>query len=276
MIPLGPGALPNTAHELSARIESGIRASLDLAPSAPLRVDSSHVSPAEIAEIAIDATGVAVDAAPGEAPQTGTRTGDVVVRRLRLSAAPVHITGMPVTLHAELDNLSGNWAQTAHGDLWITASESPSERPTSGGGTVSVAVADAERFAHDQLAEQLRARGLQLKSFDLAIAKSGPTRLSMTSHATVSKSFLSAKVTATGTGTLDDDLTLRISDAALSSSNAMVSAMIAPFSGMIEKWNGRAIRLADFVFAGITVRSVEVEVGDTVEMRVTLGSTASG
>jgi hypothetical protein len=272
MIPLGSGEIPTTVGELTDRITAGIRAALRLTAPSRLSVESAFDSNTEIGQIAIDATGAFVTSIPEGVPDTGTPIGQVFVRRVQLVASPIRVLDLPVAVSGELEDLHANWSRTGSGDLWLTPNEPSADRPTTGHGTATIATADIERVAHDLLAAQLRSRGFQLKSFDLAVTQAGPNGVRIEGHATVGKSFLSAKVTVTGTGTLDDQLALHVTDVALASPNAMVSAAISPFAGPIEEWNGRVIRLADFVLAGVRVQSAHLRVAHAVEVHVEFGS----
>jgi hypothetical protein len=280
MIPLGTGDIPTTATELSSRIESGVRDLLGLEVASPLSIETAVSSPDDIDLISIDATGASLATIPDDAGASRrfvepATLGPAFVHRMTVVASPMNVLGLPVTLRAEMSNLNGTWSRADRAELWILPAEPARDRPVGGSATLSLAVVDIERFVHDQLADQLRSRGFKLASLDLDISQAGPNGVRVEGLATVKKSILSAKVTVTGTGTLDDQLALHITDVAVSSPNAMVNAMIAPFMGPIEKWNGRVIPLADYAIAGVRVQSARLTVGDAVEIHTTLGSDAS-
>ena len=280
MIPLGRGPVPTTAAELADRLGYGVRRILQVErgdPRVDVRMSRDHID-----RIAIDITGLSTSGPATLTPGFGAADHPSVIDVLAIDGDPVGIRGVPVTLSAEGRGLPVAFRTTTLDDTWIVADDrSPSGSATRPEGASAAAptawleasarldtVEDALRAELDQRA---RAHGFTLKSLALDVRSAGRRGITLRADATVGKSFLSAKVTATATVTIDDDLVLLVSNLALTSGNPLVTAILARARGPLDEWDGRRVDLTAYSFAGARLRDVELSADDAIRFRATFG-----
>jgi hypothetical protein len=75
----------------------------------------------------------------------------------------------------------------------------------------------------------------------------------------------------TATIRIDDDLTLRISDVALTSGNPIVAALVTPVAARLTPYNGRSVALGDYSFAGARLTSLDLDAGSSIRVNAAFG-----
>jgi hypothetical protein len=279
MIPLGHQALPTTTTELGEAIEAGVRRVLRADTAAPLAVhvltlpDENAVS-GVLQAVHVDLSGVEVSGARDITPRTFTSWTPLLVQNLSVTGSPALVRALPVTLRVEASGLPLKQAIAEDGETWVIADtdEVPVDgKPAEADLVASVTVDDIEQVSRQELERIVTARGFNLKKYALAIHPTGSRGISVEVDATVGKSLLSAKVSVTATIRIDDDLTLRISDVALTSGNPIVAALVTPVAARLTPYNGRSVALGDYSFAGARLTSLDLDAGSSIRVNAAFG-----
>lgn len=268
MLPLGPGPIPRDSQELSARLESGIRATFVLEPTVRLTISSALSSVAEITSIDIDASGAAFRTAPTRPPARSSDETSALIRRVGLTALPASILGVPVNVIAELEDVTAKWSKSPSGEVWLVIDD-PETQTTRGLISAKVRIDDLERGIRTQLQALLSPRSLQIQSFELQATSSGTNEIRLLANAMVGVGGLSAPVTASGTATVDANLDVSFSGITLTSTNPLAGLFLATWAAQLQVWNGRVVRASEFVFSGVSVQTATVEVGSEIQIRAT-------
>ena len=273
MIPLGPGPVPRTSSELDERLAAGLGRMLTAAHARLVTVESRVGADAAVEHVRIDVTGVDASAARDIDPGAVTSSVAAIVGALSVVGSPAVVRGLPVQLTAEAQNVPVTWNESADGPLWLSVEDSAdAARPASARVDASTGVEDIERLVSNELGARLGGMGLALKGLSVDVQAVGARGLDLRSDATVGKSFLSAKVTVTARATVDDALTLTISNVDLTSGNPIVSALVSRADAMLAPWNGRRIDLTRYSFAGARLRDVEVSADDRIRVHAAFGA----
>jgi hypothetical protein len=261
MIPTGRHDVPTTAAEFASALRSGIRSAL--------RADREPVVDVTPELVSVDLSGLRAEAETLAAP-TGARTQQTdVVRRLLVQGDPVYAFGAPVRLRLDAQAVPVAWRSDAAGQLWLHLDDRSSE--LAGTLDASVRIEDLRQMVAALIERQLAPTGFALKQLDLRVWARGERGIALEAEAKVGRSFLSARVTATGQASIDDSLVATLEQAQLTSANPVVGAFLRPMNDEIAPLVGRPFDLRGEVLAGAGLRDVTVTVDDSIHVHAVVG-----
>jgi hypothetical protein len=273
VIPLGPGPVPASADELSARLGSGLGRVLTPRSAAVVPVAAEPGADGGIDGVWVDITGVDASSARDLDPGAIASSVFGTIGSVTVAGKPAILRGLPVTIAAEAEQAPISWNTTADGSLWLAVEDAEDRgTPASARVDVSAAVADLERLVAQELSARIGGMGLTLKSSSVAVAAIGSRGLDIRADAAVGKSFLSAKVTLTARTVIDDALALTISNVDLTSGNPLVAALVSRADATLAPWNGRRIDLTRYSFAGARLQDVRVSVDGSIRVEARFGA----
>lgn len=280
LIQLGPAPRPADGADLAVRIrtalaqEAGdqviglerasITAVLDGADVAAADLDlSGVVAPLQGAGAGGAAVGGA-SAAQRWDPEI-VRREPATLRRLRVDAHPLVAVDLPVDLTAELEGLRFDWVEGSDGRVGIAPVEPTAAHPVSGHARVAVDKAGLVATVRGVLSVVLLQQGITLTGLDLEVVSQGPRSATLWVDAAIKKGmFLSARVQATASVSIDENLVLAVRDVRLASGNPLVSALLGTVKGRIDAATSRDIDLAEQLPDGVRVADVRLEVGHEI------------
>ena len=277
MIPLGAGPVPADTNDFTERFASGLRRIFAGGRESPLRVDGKLQPPASVQRLDVTLTGVEVSSGRSDPPAAFTSSDPGLLVALTITAAPVLVRNLPVTLAAAAENVPVSWKRAADDALWLVFEKyTQGAEPASARLDASAEVVGIERLLAAEVEARVRYAGFVLKSFSMDVRSQGVRAegvrgLSASADVTVGKSFLSATVTVAGKATINDALILTISEVGLSSANPIVGALVGPVNAKLRPWNGRTIDLTRYTFAGAHLRSVVVTLDSAIRVNARFG-----
>ncbi|MFJ3404494.1 hypothetical protein [Promicromonospora sp. NPDC090134] len=292
-IPLGTAPRPALGADLEARIRAtladevgGQAVGLDRAPV------TAELDGADIASAVIDLSGVVVrlpeaaaqptqpahNGLPGHHAQPGhpaqpasaaKRWHPEVVRRepgtlrhLRLDAHQLVAVDLPVDITAELTDLRFDWVEGSDGRVGIQPVEPSADHPVSGHARVAVDKAGLVATARGVLTVVLLQQGITLTGLDLDVVSQGPRAATLRVDAAIRKGvFLSARVQATASVSIDENMVLAVRDVQLGSGNPLVAALLGTIRGKVEAATSRDVDLAEKLPDGVRLADVRLDVG---------------
>lgn len=286
-IPLGSAPRPALGADLEARIRAtladevgGQALGLDRAPI------TAELDGADITSAVIDLSGVVVrlpEAAtqpvqptypaqaghPAQPASDDKRWRPEVVRRepgnlhhLRLDAHQLVAVDLPVDITAELTDLRFDWVEGADGRVGIQPVEPDADHPVSGHARVAVDKAGLVATVRGVAAVVLQQQGITLTALDLDVVSQGPRAATLRIDAAIKKGiFLSARVQATASVSIDENLVLAVRDVQLNSGNPIVAALLGTVRGKVEAATSRDIDLAEKLPDGVRIADVRLDVG---------------
>jgi hypothetical protein len=280
-IPLGTAPRPADGADLAARVRATLAEELGGTVVGLERASIAAVlDGADIASADIDLTGVVVrnDGVPGQAgpgQTAGQATGatkrwqpEVVrrepgtLRRLRVDAHRIIAVDLPVDVTAELDGLRFDWVEGSDGRVGIQPVEPTEAHPVSGHARVAVDKAGLVATARGLLSVVLLQQGITLTALDVDLVSQGPRAASLRVDAAIKKGmFLSARVQATASVSVDANLVLSVRDVQLASGNPIVAALLGTIRGRVEAATSRDIDLAEKLPDGVRLADVRLDVG---------------
>ncbi|MGW2091291.1 hypothetical protein [Promicromonospora sukumoe] len=277
-IPLGTAPRPALGVDLEARIRAtlteelgGQALGLDRAPI------TAELDGADITSAVIDLSGVVVSlpqaAQPGHHPGQATPDTkgwhpEIVAREpgtlhhLRVDAHQLVAVDLPVDITAEVTNLRFDWVDGADGRVGIQPVEPDADHPVSGHARVAVDKAGLVMTARGVLAVVLQQQGITLTALDLDLVSQGPRAATLRVDAAIKKGvFLSARVQATASVSIDENMVLAVRGVQLGSSNPLVAALLGTVRGKVEAATSRDIDLAEKLPDGVRLADVRLDVG---------------
>ncbi|MFI2364406.1 hypothetical protein [Promicromonospora sp. NPDC019610] len=283
-VPLGTAPRPAAGADLEARIRAtladevgGQAVGLDRAPI------TAELDGADIASAVIDLSGVVVrlPEAPAHPAQPGHPTHPAqpasaakrwrpeVVRRepgtlrhLRVDAHQLVAVDLPVDITVELTNLRFDWVEGSDGRVGIQPVEPSADHPVSGHARVAVDKAGLVATARGVLGVVLLQQGITLTGLDLDVVSRGPRAATLRVDAAIRKGmFLSARVQATASVSIDENMVLAVRDVQLGSGNPLVAALLGTIRGKVEAATSRDIDLAEKLPDGVRLADVRLDVG---------------
>lgn len=283
-IPLGTAPRPALGADLEARIRAtladevgGQALGLDQAPI------TAELDGADISSAVIDLSGVVVrlpeapaqpvhNARPGHPAQPASAAKgwhpDVVgrepgtLRHLRVDAHHLVAVDLPVDITAELTNLRFDWVEGADGRVGIQPVEPSADHPVSGHARVAVDKEGLVTTARGVLTVVLLQQGITLTGLDLDVVSQGPRAATLRVDAAIKKGvFLSARVQATASVSIDENMVLAVRDVQLGSGNPLVAALLGTIRGKVEAATSRDIDLAEKLPDGVRLADVRLDVG---------------
>lgn len=283
-VPLGAAPRPTDGADLAARIREAIADELG---DRVAGLERAHVAAdldgADIASAHVDLTGVVVrfdgtPAAPsaGEAAEQRWRPEVVrreraTARRVRLEAHRLVVVDLPVDLTAEADGLRFDWVEGADGRVGVEAVEPSAEHPVSGHARVSVDKEGLVATVRGILAVVLLQQGVTLTDLDVDVVSRGPRAASVRVDAAIKKGvFLSARVQATASLTVDDAMVLSVRDVQLGSPNPLVGALLGTVKGRVEAATAQDIDLGAHLPEGVRLADVRLDVGQELTISARL------
>ncbi len=289
-IPLGIAPRPALGADLEARIRAtltdelgGQALGLDRAPI------TAELDGADITSAVVDLSGVVVslpqpapqghhNAQPGYAAHPGhpgqaapERKGwhpEIVAREpgtlhhLRVDAHQLVAVDLPVDITAEVTNLRFDWVDGADGRVGLQPVEPDADHPVSGHARVAVDKAGLVATARGVLTVVLQQQGITLTALDLDLVSQGPRAATLRVDAAIKKGvFLSARVQATASVSIDENMVLAVRDVQLGSSNPLVAALLGTIRGKVEAATSRDIDLAEKLPDGVRLADVRLDAG---------------
>jgi hypothetical protein len=272
LIPLGLAPRPADGADLAGRIraaladELGGRATgLDRASIAAV-LDGADVASADIdlsgVVVSLDGAGQAGAAAPGTAagddaakrwaPEV-VRREPATLRRIRVDAHRLVAVDLPVDVTAELEGLRFDWVEGSDGGVGVQPVEPDEAHPDKAG-----LVATARGLLTVVLLQQ----GITLTGLDVDLVSRGPRAAALRVDAAIKKGmFLSARVQATASVSIDENMVLAVRDVQLGSGNPLVAALLGTVRGRVEAATSRDIDLAEKLPDGVRLADVRLDVG---------------
>jgi len=276
-VPFGSAPRPTSDADLVARVRELIST---YAPPGARGLDQVDVTAsldgADIAALAVDLSGVAVGVDGSEPVRLAsvevTHRDPAVLRTLEVVAHPVSVEGVPVQVDVAASGVPFAWATSATDQLFIEVQPPSESDPVVGTARISAPRREIVAAARTVLGAELAKRGFTLTALDLQLENLGPRALSVRAEAKVKRSVVRAAVEVTAEARIDDALVLSIRDADISSSNPIVSALVAPFRPRIAAMAARRIDLAALLPAGVSVTDVSLVAGvDDIVASVAVG-----
>jgi hypothetical protein len=291
LIPLGPAPRPADGADLAARIRTaladelgGQAAGLDRASVAAV-LDGADVASADIdlsgvvvslggaagptgAAGSASAAGAAGHGARGTADAAKRWTPEIVrrepatLRRVRVDAHPLVAVDLPVDVTAELEGLRFDWVEGSDGRVGVQPVEPTQEHPVSGHARIAVDKAGLVATARGLLTVVLLQQGITLTGLDVDLVSRGPRAAALRVDAAIKKGmFLSARVQATASVSIDANMVLTVRDVQLASGNPLVAALLGTVRGRVEAATSRDIDLATLLPDGVRLADVRLDVG---------------
>ncbi|MFD7307950.1 hypothetical protein [Promicromonospora sp. NPDC059942] len=287
-IPLGTAPRPTFGVDLEARIRATLTDELG---GQALRLDHAPITAeldgADITSAVIDLSGVAVSLPqaaqaghPHHAAHPGHHTGPQAAREragwhpeviasergtlhhLRIDAHRLVAVDLPVDITAELTNLRFDWVEGSDGRVGIQPVEPSADHPVSGHARVAVDKAGLVATARGVLTVVLLQQGITLTGLDLDVVSQGPRAATLRVDAAIRKGvFLSARVQATASVSIDENMVLAVRDVQLGSGNPLVAALLGTIRGKVEAATSRDIDLAEKLPDGVRLADVRLDVG---------------
>ncbi|MFC8798478.1 hypothetical protein ACFT2C_12160 [Promicromonospora sp. NPDC057138] len=288
LLPLGPAPRPADGADLAARIRTALADELG---GRAAGLDQASVTAvldgADVASVDLDLSGVvvSVDGAAGQAGPAGgagpagpgsrekadatkrwnpeiVRREPATLRRVRVDAHPLVAVDLPVDVTAELEGLRFDWVEGSDGRVGVQPVEPTEAHPVSGHARIAVDKAGLVATARGLLTVVLLQQGVTLTGLDVDLVSRGPRAAALRVDAAIKKGmFLSARVQATASVSVDDDMVLAVRDVQLASGNPLVAALLGTVKGRVEAATSRDLDLAERLPDGVRLADVRLEVG---------------
>jgi hypothetical protein len=284
LIPLGPAPRPADGADLAARIRTAL---VDELGGKAAGLDQASVTAVldgfDVASADVDLSGVVVslDGAAGQAGQAGpasagpletgaakrwnpeiVRREPATLRRVRVDAHPLVAVDLPVDVTAELEGLRFDWVEGSDGRVGVQPAEPTGAHPVSGHARIAVDKAGLVATARGLLTVVLLQQGITLTGLDVDLVSRGPRAAALRVDAAIKKGmFLSARVQATASVSIDADMVLAVRDVQLTSGNPLVAALLGTVKGRVEAATSRDIDLATLLPDGVRLADVRLDVG---------------
>lgn len=270
-IPLGAAPRPTDGADLAARIRTALAEQLGGVDGLDRASIDTVLDGADVTSADIDLSGVVVrnDGTPGPADGTKRWNPEVVRRdpgtlhRLRVEAHRIVAVDLPVDVTAELEGLRFDWVEGSDGRVGVLPVEPTEAHPVSGHARVAVDKAGLVATARGLLTVVLLQQGVTLTGLDVDLVSRGPRSAALRVDAAIKKGmFLSARVQATASVSVDADMVLAVRDVQLASGNPLVAALLGTVRGRVEAATSRDIDLAEKLPAGVRLADVRLDVGE--------------
>lgn len=288
-VPLGSAPRPSDGADLAARIRAALADELGGRVAGLDRASITTVlDGADVASADFDLTGVVarLDGPPGAgapggaapAPGAGSRWAPDVVRRepatlrrVRVDAHRLVVVDLPVDVTAELEGLRFDWVEHADGRVGVRPVEPSGAHPVSGHARVSVDKAGLVATVRGVLAVVLLQQGITLTGLDVDLVSAGSRAATVRVDAAIKKGmFLSARVQATASVSVDADMVLAVRDVQLASGNPLVAALLGTIRGRVEAATSRDIDLGAQLPDGVRLADVRLDVGQELTLTARL------
>ncbi|MFD6140571.1 hypothetical protein [Promicromonospora sp. NPDC060271] len=275
-IPLGAAPRPTDPADLVERVRVALADALGGRAVGLERAGIRAVlDGGDITSADIDLTGVTVraDGAPGQAGVPGggaakqwrpevVRREPGTLRRLRVDAHPLVAVDLPVDVTAEVEGLRFDWVEGSDGRVGLQPVEPSEAHPVSGHARVAVDRAGLVATARGLLTVVLQQQGVTLTGLDVDLVSRGPRAAALRVDAAIKKGmFLAARVQATASVSVDENMVLAVRDVQLASGNPIVAALLGTIRGRVEAATSRDIDLAEQLPDGVRLADVRLDVG---------------
>jgi hypothetical protein len=190
------------------------------------------------------------------------RRGRATLRHVRVDAPRLVAVGMPVDGTAELGGLRFDWVEGSDGRVGVQPAEPTGAHPVSGHARIAVDKAGLVATARGLLTVVLLQQGITLTGLDVDLVSRGPRAAALRVDAAIKKGmFLSARVQATASVSIDANMVLAVRDVQLTSGNPLVAALLGTVKGRVEAATSRDIDLATLLPDGVRLADVRLDVG---------------
>ncbi|MCP2266929.1 hypothetical protein ACFQHV_02475 [Promicromonospora thailandica] len=286
-VPLGAAPRPVDGADLAARVRETLAQELGERVAGLDRATVTTVlDGADVTSARIDLSGVVVrfdgtPAAPGPG-QVGAggsvawrpdvvRREPATLRHVRLDAHRLVVVDLPVDVTAELSGLRFDWVEGADGRVGAEPVEPSAEHPVSGHARVAVDKDGLVATVRGILAVVLLQQGITLTGLDLDLTSTGPRSATLRVDAAIKKGiFLSARVQATASVSVDADMVLAVRDVQLTSGNPLVAALLGTVKGRVDAATARDIDLGARLPEGVRLADVRLDVGQELTLTARL------
>jgi hypothetical protein len=271
--PLGPGPVPRTDAELSARLWEIVTGSLEAPPdgwaSVP-GVTARFATHPDIASAELDLTGFTVgptaSATAGDLPAIPPRSAEIAtstparIDRLGFTAAPLEVWGVRVHATADAEGLPVEWITDTAGELWLRVDESRADQLRARF-RVRVAVDAAREGLRTVLTQALAAERLVLSDFDMDVRAKRRGVVEASGQARLRRGILSAKARGRVVMRLDQRrMTATVERISVRSANPFVALALLAGRSQIRAAQGQVIDLNASMPAGVRLSALTVEV----------------
>lgn len=275
MIPVGVTAIPTQGAELAARVAASLREALDLREE-HVRVEAGISAPEQVDHLRIDLTHAVVDrhhlaVRPWRppAPRGGVAA---TVTSLAVTGAPLVLFGASVAVDLEAGNVPARWVHDEQSRLWLVFTEETSPAGPARGRLAITGDVAALTAAVEQVAGELaRSKGLTLRELSVVPRTVGPDRWQVEVRATVTKGFVSSRVSADAQVHLDPALVLHVEQVDVRAGGMLGKIAEGLAEGYLRRVRGRRIPLGARPVAGARLTSLDVDLDGRFHLAATLG-----
>ncbi|SDS13314.1 hypothetical protein [Agrococcus carbonis] len=272
---LGHAPRPTSAAQLEKRIRTLVVAAEPAGIACTSIIDAA-LDGADVEHLHLDLTDFTLasevdrDRARLEPQGAPVSSEDAVLRRLRVKADPMRISGAAVRLDAELSDVPFQWIETDNGELAVELSRPDAAHPLHGWARVAVPKEQLGKAVLGLAESALLDHGVTVTKLDIDVQAEGPRELRLGLDAKLRKGLIGGHVTGTARASIDDRMGVTLSDIALDSGNPLIAALLGAVRGRVAKLEGRRIDLASELPEGIRLADVQVEVTDDVTIEARL------
>jgi Flp pilus assembly secretin CpaC len=262
MLPLAGSSFPDSSDTLTEALKTGLAGRGMTARE----VVAIGTWPA-LDSLKVDLTGTKLSATQQIDTKASAQTPGPTPRRFELIASPAQWEAAPLDVRLHATDVVFDFGRTPENGAVLmvkTAAE--------GEVTVEVAVAEVEKLVQSLAAKAAGEHGVEIKSTKVTFTSRGPRSVSVSALVTAKAFIASATVTLSGDLDLDEHLNVRLSNLRFSG-DGMVANLAGGFiRPQLVKLEGRTIPLMSFALGGITLRNVELQVGEKLRLTAAFGS----
>jgi hypothetical protein len=261
MLPLSAETTPTTVSELADALRRGFQEQ----KLSPVKIDADGADLSSVKKLHIDLSGTHLtrEFRPPNKEEAGKHI--VEAASFELLGAPVYFEKAPLEIRLVATGVRGGMdIKEGHGSLVVISAAS---------GSVSVETPRValETLLHSLAVEMAAKQGFEVRKTTLTFTQEGPRAVTFRAEVTAKVFVMSASLALTGRLTVDDALNARISNLALDG-DGMILKLAAGFARPhLDRLEGRTFPLLTFTPAGLSLRDVEMTVGETLRASAHFG-----
>lgn len=274
---LGTGPVPQSGPDWEHRIRQGVLSLIDDEDGdgdaarlwEQVRV---QVVPAgtDLGDVRVDLTGMRLEEHHRSLRLDGADLTDVppvasaepvTVHHLEVLAQPIHVEGIPVTAHVEVEDIPAGVAYDGRENLWALMDPGAATAQSRGHGQVSVPIKEAVERAKDLVAAELANSGLTLTSLQVEVKTPSARRLHLDVTARVRKGLLSASAQIRLEAEVDSGMVARIGEIQARSGNPLVSLVLVVVRKKLARYTDTTIDLNAQMPPGLRLVDLSMDAG---------------
>lgn len=270
-IKLGLGTRPTD----SAALESALRMQLlhgGVTNPANLQLTAT-LDGDDIALVNVDASGVVVRSPSGQqGPDTleGVAASTPgVLREVHVTAAPIQIDTLPVTVQIDAANVPFTWVES--GSAWGIEGSNDQTAGTAGSARIAVEQARLTEAIGPLTDDLTRAMGVAVRDVQVSMTSNHPRHVRIDASANVKKGIIGAPVRAVADVDLEGAV-LTVRELDVSSTNPLASALIGAFSGKVQEFVGQRVDLNEYLPLGLKLQDAQIDVGPEIVLTASVGT----